>query len=76
LFDSWEKAKKDILGYTSKECMQQQLIHIGVQHHTHMTTTKEWNMYAKEHHLPPAHKFVYHLGSWKEAKTRIYNQIN
>jgi hypothetical protein len=76
LFESWEQAKKDILGYTSKECMQQQLINIGVQHHTHMTTTKKWNTYAEEHDLPLAHKFVYHFDSWKEAKKTIFTYMD
>lgn len=75
LFDSWEQAKKEIFGQTSKEHLQHKLIDVGVTHYEHMTTTKAWNSYAADNNLPPAHKFIYQFESWKKAKEIICSTI-
>lgn len=37
-------------------------------HKNHLTTAKEWDVYAKEHKLPSSFNLIYIFGSWNETK--------
>jgi hypothetical protein len=44
------------------------LIELLEPHKQHLTTTKKWDEYAKEHNLPPSVTLIYHFDSWSNVK--------
>jgi hypothetical protein len=50
---------------------KEMLLEIIKQHKQHMTSVTEWDVYAKEHKLPPSYKLIYHFDSWSNVKDAL-----
>lgn len=44
------------------------LLELLEPHKQHLTTVKKWDVYAKEHKLPPSVNLIYHFKSWSNVK--------
>ncbi|GGM34613.1 hypothetical protein GCM10011351_20760 [Paraliobacillus quinghaiensis] len=67
-FNGWEQAKRKVFGQTSKEQKKEELKQLARLHSSYFTTTTKWDQYAKKENLPRTNQFIYHFGTWKEAK--------
>jgi hypothetical protein len=52
--------------------MNSQMLLEKLKHHKEfITTVKEWDVYAKEHNLPPSVNLIYHFDSWSNVKKAL-----
>lgn len=47
------------------------MLEIIKPHKAQITTVKEWDIYAKQHNLPPSITIIYHFKSWNNVKKAL-----